>query len=186
MIIHVDVLYCYEPNLRNTAVNCFNKDRTCRLINDLLFAIVTVLLPLILIAVFGSLTILRIRSSQSRVTPVTVITKVVRSSQANDHRQRRFKKTDRHLLIMLFIQVVLLAVFTLPSAVQKLYSTFTMNVKKTDLQRTIDSFIYQITVLITYIATGMQFYVNILSGGSVFRKAIVDLQQAIIHKIMCR
>jgi hypothetical protein len=186
IIVHCQVFYCYELNLTNTPIKCFNKDEKCRFANDLIFAIVTILLPLTLIAIFGSMTILKIRSNQRRIIPVTAVSMIGPPTQIADHRQQRFKSTDRHLFIMLFIQVILLAFLTLPFAVQKLHATFTIDVKRTNLQTSIDTFIYQITLLMTYIATGMQFYVNTLSGGSAFRKATINLLQSIMRKIMCR
>jgi hypothetical protein len=71
--------------------------------------------------------------------------------------------------------------------VQRLYVTLTMYGRnKPRYQRTIENFIYQISLLMTYIPAGMQFYVNTLSGGRVFRKALMDLFQWVIQKINCR
>jgi uncharacterized membrane protein (DUF485 family) len=186
IIINCQVIYCYETNLSNAPLRCYTKNAQCRLLNDLIFGLVTIIVPLILIVIFGSMTILKIRSSPSRILPVTTVSVVNRPSQVIDHRRRRFKKTDRYLFTMLVIQVILLAFLTLPMAIQKLYITFTTNAKKSLLQHTIDSFVYQITLLMTFIAAGMQFYVNTLSGGTVFRKAVIDLQQLIIRKVICR
>jgi cation transport ATPase len=82
--------------------------------------------------------------------PVTAVSIIGRSSQIVDHR-RWFKKTDRHRFVKLFIQVILLALLTIPVAIQKLYATLTTNVK---------NLIYEIIFLETYITTGMRFYVN--------------------------
>ena len=98
----------------------------------------------------------------------------------------RFKKSDHYLFMMLFIQVILLALLTLPLAIEKLYATLTININKSLLQLTIEDFIYQFSLLLTYIATGMQFYVNTLCGGVIFRKTLIDLQKSIIRKLMCR
>jgi hypothetical protein len=87
---------------------------------------------------------------------------------------------------MLFVQVILLALFTLPLAIQKFYATLTTNITKSALRSTIEDFIYQIALICTYFAAGMPFYVNTLTGGSVFRKAMFTLKEMIIRKIMCR
>jgi hypothetical protein len=186
IIINCPAIYCYETKVDDTPLRCFNRGQQCRVANDLTFAIVTILLPLTIIAIFGSMTILKIRSSRGRIIPVAAVSVVSRPSQAIDHKRQRFKKTDRYLFTMLVIQVILLAFLILPMAIQKLYTTFTMHINKSLLQREIDRFVYHITLLMTYIAAGMQFYVNTLSGGTVFRKSVIDLQQLIIRKVMCR
>jgi hypothetical protein len=153
-----------------------------------MFAIVTILLPLILIIVFGLMTISNIRLSQSRVEPtrISIISHPSHGIEYHRRRNQQHQKRDHSLLIMLFIQVILLAILTLPLAIQRLYSTLTMNDDKSRLQRTIDRFTYQFTLLLTFAATGMQFYVNTLSGGQIFRKALIDFFRWIIGKMMCR
>jgi len=189
IIIHFEILYCYEIDSTSSKNPnpCFHKDPTCRLINDIIFAIVTILFPLILTLVFGWMTISNIRSSQARIEP-TPISIISRPSQSIEHYRRRNQqqKRDNSLFIMLFIQVILLAFLTLPMAIQRLYSTSRVNVEKSPLQAMTDKFFYQIALLMTYIATGMQFYVNTLSGGRVFRKALMNFLRVMIRKIMCR
>jgi len=190
IIIHSHILYCFESNLTKTPLKCFNKDKKCRLVNDLIFAIVTILIPLISIVIFGWKTILNVRLSQTRVEPNTAVTIISHPSQAvEDHRRkrrRRLEKTDNYLLIMLFIQAILFACLTLPVAIQKLYTTLTLNVDKSRLRHVIESLVYQVGLLLTYVVAGMQFYINTLSGGRVFRKVLIDLMRSIIQKIMCR
>ncbi|CAF2456415.1 unnamed protein product [Rotaria sp. Silwood2] len=187
LIFHCQLLYCYEPDLNNTPLKCFNKNTICRLINDLSFAIITILLPLILISIFGWMTISNIRSSQNRIKPAIRLNVVGGRLELDSHHQRRrFKKIDHHLFIMLFIQVILFSLLTFPVAIQKLYATLTMNIEKSQLKMTIEDFVYQVALLMTYFAFGMQFYVNTLSGGNVFRKTLMNFRQFIIRKMICR
>ena len=76
IILHCQILYCFESNLLNTPLKCYNKDTNCRLLNDLIFTIVTILLPLIIISIFGSMTISNIHLSLRRIQPITGITEV--------------------------------------------------------------------------------------------------------------
>jgi len=190
IIIHSHIIYCYQANVEKSPLECFNKDKQCRLVSDLIFLIVTIVIPLISIVVFGWMTILNIRLSQTRIEPMTTVSSISHPSQSVEHhrrrRQRRFEKTDNYLLIMLFIQVILFACLTLPVAIERLYSTLTLYEKKSPLRYAIESLIYQVGLLMTYIVTGMQFYLNTLSGGRVFRKALIDLLRSISRKIMCR
>ncbi|CAF1026726.1 unnamed protein product [Rotaria sp. Silwood1] len=187
LTIHSQLLYCYESSLNNTPLKCFNKNTVCRLINDLSFAILTILLPLILIVIFGWMTILNIRLSHNRIKPAIGVNIVGSPLElVSHHQQQRFKKIDHHLFIMLFIQAILFSFLTFPVAIQKLYATLTMNIEKSPLKITIEDFVYQITLLMTYFAFGMQFYVNTLSGGDVFRKTMINFRQFIIRKIICQ
>ncbi|CAF3484403.1 unnamed protein product [Adineta steineri] len=182
ILIHSQLFYCFEANLVDTPLKCYTKNIECRLMNDLTFAIIVILLPLILILIFGWMTILNTRSTRNRVEPMTIINQPIKISTT----KKRSKKTDQRLLIMLFVQVIFLALFTLPLALQKLYATLTMNIPKSTLQMTIEDFIYQIALICTYFATAMPFYINTLSGGYVFRKAMYSLKNSIIQIVICK
>ena len=184
IIIHAQLLYCYESNLSNAPLKCFNKDKKCRLINDLIFGIITILTPIIVIVVFGWMIILNIHSSATRLEPVRTISKG--NTFLERIKERRLKRKEKSVLKMLFVQVILFGCLTLPMTINKLYTTLTMNVIKSPLQMTKERFIYHVALLLTFVASGMQFYLNILSGGRVFRKALIDLFRTIIRKIIRR
>ena len=184
VLIHTQLFYCYEANLVGTPLKCFNRNVTCRLFNDLAFAIIAILCPLTLNGIFGWMTIVNIQKTRMCIQPMTVIT-VSYPTQMNTQ-QRRSKKTDQRLLFMLFVQVIFLFLFTMPLAIQKLYATLTINKSKSPLEITIEDFIYQIALICTYFAAGMPFYINTLSGGSVFRKAIIHVKKLIVRKIFCK
>jgi len=171
ILIHLQIFSCHKANLKNTPLECFNKDMKCRLLNDLIFAFVTILIPLMVIVVFGWMTILNVRSTQS----------VMKAKSINKSSKRR----DQDVFRMLLIQVILLACLTLPMAIQKLYTTFKIhhgNDHRSKHDKRMNDFIYRIALLMTFIANGMQFYVNALSGGRVFRKVLVDF----FRSIKCR
>jgi amino acid permease len=106
------------------------------------------------------------------------------SSSDSNNPQRRLNRTDRRLLIMLFIQVILLALLTIPSSIDKLYSTFTSNNDKSPFQVVIENEIYNLTLLLTYLANGIPFYIYTLSGGAIFRKAFFDLMRLTVRKLI--
>jgi competence protein ComGC len=185
---HCQLFYCYEANLVGTPLKCFMRNVECRLLNDLTFAIVAILLPLLLITVFGLMTISNMHETRGSVQPLGVAV-AIQSGQTTDiyaRQQRRSKKTDQRLFGMLFVQVILLAFFTLPLAVQKLYATLTITIDKSPLRITVEDFIYQVALISTYFATGMPFYVNTLAGGSVFRKGIRTLKDSVVRKCFRR
>jgi hypothetical protein len=189
IIIETQQIYCFEANLTNTPLKCYTKTVLCGIISDLFFALVTILFPLIFMFIFGLMTISNVRKSQSRLQPVTVTMNARngdRTATVSIGHPTQRKKSDRHLLIMLFIQVFLMLLFTLPVAIYKLYSTITRNVPKSTLQNTIENLIFNIFLLLLYASCGMPFYIYTLSGGSVFRKALFNLLETLRRKMMCR
>ena len=181
--------YCFEANLTNTALKCDLKTQLCGLIADLSFAVITILSPLLVMTTFGLMTIANVRQVQSRLQPLNVITggtiTHTRLTVASGQQHQR-KKTDRQLLIMLFVQVVLIILFTLPLAIMRLYLRITTNTPKPTLQRAIETFIFNLFLLLYYMTCGMPFYINTLSGGRVFRKALFSMMNILGRKIMCR
>ena len=187
IVVHSQLFYCYEANLVGTPLKCFTRNFGCRLMNDLTFSVVAILVPLLLITAFGLSTIANMRKTRGRVGPITITagTHPTQKHRSSIH-QHRSKKVDQRLLMMLFIQVILLALFTLPLSIQKLHATLTINVPKSSLQSTIEDFVYQIALICTYFAAGMPFYVNTLSGGTVFKKGMFALKDLFVRKVLCR
>jgi len=139
--------------------------------------------------IFGLMTISNVRKAQSRLQPAAMTMNVRdghNSATVSIAHATQRKKADRHLLIMLFIQVLLILVLTLPVGIYKLYSTITRNVHKSTLQNTIENFIFNILLLFLYASCGMPFYIYTLSGGRVFRKTLYSLLETLRRKMMCR
>jgi hypothetical protein len=179
--IYVQLLVCYEANLVNTPLPCYGKSPQCRLLGDLSFALITIACPLLVMVVFGLMTISNIRQAVHRVHPTNTGTtndpgNGTRSATITVQQGQR-KKSDRQLLIMLFCQVILLAILSFPLAIDRLYLTLTVNVPKTTLQTAINNFIFNLLILVLYLANGISFYIYTLSGGSVFRKALLNVLQ---------
>jgi hypothetical protein len=87
------MIFCYEANLINAPMQCYNKSPECRLISDLSFALISILFPLLLMILFGLKTISNVRQTLRRIHNQL-------ANPAGQQNQR--KKSDRQLLIMLF------------------------------------------------------------------------------------
>jgi hypothetical protein len=111
-----------------------------------------------------------------------------RSSQttiSTEHRQR-LRSIDRHLLIMLLIQISFLILFTLPQVIEMIYLTITRNYSKTPSQKRLENSIFTFVLLLTYLASGMPFYIYTLSGGRVFRQAFLKIMRHMIQQMVNR
>lgn len=183
MLAYAQFFYCFEANLVGTPLRCYGKTPLCRLIYDFQFICLTVFIPTILMLSFGLLTIVNVRQSAARrVRPETGLIGE-QTNQTTTPKARRSKKTDRRLLFMLFIQVILLTLFSLPQAIHSLYGNIVRGQTRSPLSNTINNFILNIFFLLTYVTNGMPFYIYTLTGGSVFRKALLDAAREFLRKI---
>ncbi len=190
ILLYCQVLYCYNSNSNSAPLHCYSKTLICRLLTDLTYALITILCPLLIMFLFGLLTISNIRqtySAKSSKRKVFEERHEKKKSLSLTHSQRkRWKRIDRYLRHVLFIQIIFLTILTIPQVIEKFYITLTINTKKSLLHMTIDKFIYNFVLLLTYLASGMPFYIYTLSGGSIFRITLLNFLQTIFEKITCR
>jgi hypothetical protein len=185
-LFYCQVFYCYDANLINAPLQCYGKTVLCRLITDLTYGVLTVIVPILIMSIFGTMTIMNIRKTYSVVLlKRNILKRNARTLTMMHSQHERWKKIDRYLRHVLFRQIILLSIFTLPQVIEKLFTTLTMNTPKSTLQVTIEMFIYNFVLLLTYAASGMPFYIYTLSGGSVFRTTFFNLCQSFYQQIMC-
>ncbi|CAF1593447.1 unnamed protein product, partial [Adineta steineri] len=171
--LYCQVLYCYDANMILAPLRCYGKTITCRLVTDLTYALVTILCPLLIMCIFGLMTISNIgrihsnKSTQSKLLDIND-----KNKKTIKPKKQKRKRIDRYLRHVLFVQIIFLTILTIPQVIEKLYTTLTMNQTKSSLNVTIDNFIYNIVLLLTYLASGMPFYIYTLSGGNTFRNAL--------------
>ncbi|CAF0965882.1 unnamed protein product [Adineta ricciae] len=185
VMIFSPLLYCYEANLMNTPLKCYTRSIVCRIFADQTYITITIILPLILMFLFGFMTMSNVRRSKHRVqTPLLLRTR--HTLNENDIRLHRFRFIDRHLLIMLLVQISFFALLTVPQAFQQIYSTMTRNNGKSSLQITIENAVFSFVILLSYLASGVPFYIYTLCGGRVFREAFFVFLRRIKQIIICQ
>jgi len=130
-------------------------------------------------SIFGFLTIVNIRQRYSAKSSQGILTDLNENAitifKSINAPRERWKKIDRYLRHVLFIQIIFLTILTIPQVIEKFYTTLTINENKSLLHITIDKFIYNFVLLLTYLASGIPFYIYTLSGGSVFRATLLNL-----------
>lgn len=184
-LFYCQVFYCYDANLINAPLQCYGKTVICRLITDLTYGFLTVIFPILIMSIFGIMTIMNIRKTYSvALFKKKIFDENARILTMTCAQRERWKKIDRYLRHVLFRQVILLTIFTLPQVIEKLFTTLTMNTRKSPLQMTIERCIYNFVLLLTYVASGMPFYIYTLSGGSVFRTTLLNLLQPFYQKLI--
>jgi len=175
-LIYVQMFYCYEANLVNTPLQCYGKTIACRLVTDLTYAFAANIFPLIIMICFGLMTIINVRQTQRRVHN----TNIANGSGTQTNSQRQTKKIDHYLFMMLFVQVILFALFTLPQNIQKFISYAQSNEIESALDNAIENFIFNFFLLFAYLANGISFYIYILFVGNIFRNELIKLAHSTV------
>lgn len=183
---YIQLIVCQEAQLPNTPLKSYSKPTQCRIITDISFAIISILRPLLLMVIFGILTILNVRESYLRINPINGINSHgnANETQSSNTGDRQRKRVDRQLSVMLFFQVTILTILSIPFPIQRLYSTITFSDSQTLLQSTINSFCYSLVLLLLYIALGLPFYIYTLSGGETFRKALFNILRMLRQRLL--
>ncbi|CAF0869686.1 unnamed protein product [Rotaria sp. Silwood1] len=182
-LVYAQIFYCYEANLIDSPLKCYGKTKWCRILIDLEFACISVIIPSLLMFIFGLMTIFRIRQTSLRqIQPIMIATLTPNTNRSQ--RSQPLRKTDHYLLVMLLMQILLLTLFSLPQAIGNLYSNLTLYQIKSPLSIEINHIIFNLFILLTYVTNGMPFYIYTLVGGTVFRRALLKRIREFIRKFI--
>lgn len=143
---HVCVLFNIEE--LSTGPYCYAQVGLYRVIYDFLFFASFSFLPPILMLLIGLATVQNIRLARNRVV----------NNNNNTTNVGQLNRKDRQMILMLLVQLIATIICTLPHAIQKLYSTFTVNDSKNDFRLAVESLVTQITRQLLYINASISFY----------------------------
>ncbi|CAF2405315.1 unnamed protein product [Rotaria sp. Silwood2] len=186
-LINAPIVYCFEANQTEPPRPCYASTYMCRLITSLFYTFGTTLLPLLLMIIFGLMTIKNVHHARIRVQIACSLDSnhVNMRTAAARHGLSHLKKLDQNLVKMLLVQVCLLFLFTFPHAIQRLYLIFAPNPPPQSLQDAIQNLIFNLFILLTFVASGMPFYIYTLSGGTIFRNTLFHVLKTIVSKVLC-
>jgi hypothetical protein len=153
LLLYIHILGLFEIEQIKSGPYCYARAGTYRVLYDFLFFASFSFSPPILMMIIGLATVHNIRLARVRVTAPTSV-----SNNTQTKSSGQLNKKDRQLIIMLLIQLIATIVCTLPHALQKLYTTFTVNDTKSPLRSAIESLISQLTRQLLYINAGISFY----------------------------
>ncbi|CAF4919724.1 unnamed protein product [Rotaria sp. Silwood1] len=189
LLLYAQQLYCYDANRMDTPLKCYGTTNVCRNFTDLSLVIVTVTIPLILMVLFGLLIISNVHQSRRRIQILTLqnakstMDKSLPAS-TGDADGKSKQKIEHSLLRMLFFQVILMTIFTIPLCLDKFYSSFSGD-NGSKVEMAINMFVYDLAILIYDISNGIPFYIYTLCGGTVFRKALHNFIISMKLKFRC-
>jgi magnesium-transporting ATPase (P-type) len=165
LLFYAHVLVYYEIGPDG---NCDARAGAYRLFNDSVYLVGYSLVPPLLMLIFGIWTIGNTRRLR-RIAP-----KVSRRITPLNNR-------DRALMLMLFLQVILITVTALPHAIQKLYSTLTLDTPKDDFVKAADNVFIVVVRAISFFNHSCTFYILTLSG-KMFREELYKIMKKFICK----
>jgi hypothetical protein len=90
IIFYIHMLYCYQANLFDTPLQCYGKSPECRFLTNITYALITIVIPSILMIIFGLIIISNVRHLRIRIQTITVMSILIPSKA----KELKFKKTD--------------------------------------------------------------------------------------------
>jgi hypothetical protein len=130
-----------------------------------------ILAPLLML-IFGLLTVRNIRSAR-RITPAPDVS-VMRNTVVIG--PQNFTRKDRQFILMLFIDIIIYILCTIPLPIYLIYIQVTQYDTKTAERQAIESFINSFTLFTTFIPTCLGFYTNFLVSKT-FRQNVKKVLQ---------
>ncbi|UJR35204.1 hypothetical protein I4U23_027971 [Adineta vaga] len=163
-IMYIQVLVFYQ--LRNQS--CQYQGGTYGTFFSIYIALDSGILPIILMLIFGLLTVRNIHKSTQRICPIMA---------QNDGRlvhNTKISKTDGQLHKMLINQIVLFIVLNVPNPCYLLYQSFTMHSSKSLLRSTTETFLSNMTYVLVYLGFSLTF-VNFTISSQIFRRELLNI-----------
>ncbi|CAF1154726.1 unnamed protein product [Adineta ricciae] len=190
ILLNIPILCCYQANLTGALRGCYGSTYICRVVTDVIYAVITTLFPLCLMIGFGIMIIQNTRYTRNRIQAIPMVSMSIEpprtfTNLTRDQQQAK-RKINRHLLKMLSVQVTLFIILTCPHAIQKAYTSISASTSTQSIQSAIENFIFNFVTLMNFTASGISFYIYTLSGGSLFRNALFQLVKGIQLKVLCR
>ena len=171
---HIFVWWSVDYIGTKTYCNIFQYDYEIAF--QVFFLILTCVLPTILMAIFGTLTIFNVKKLRSQVAP----------QNRNNERNGRLRSKDRQMILMLLIQVLVTMLCTLPFSVANIATMFVQYViTVSDYDDAINTFYGNLGRLVNYFNPVVGFYIYTLSSRA-FRSEMKGMITNVINFIMTR
>ncbi|CAF1256626.1 unnamed protein product [Adineta ricciae] len=148
-IVYLQILYCYDTNQFAAISTCNVQTGICSVIDVIWMLFFQTIGPPILMLIFGIGTFIHIKQKQ-RIQPLT----------ANTTETQR--DNNKHILPMLFIQVIMYLLCIIPLLATKIYQNMTLSFIKSDVHRAVDSLVFILSILSSLVDKIFSFYIYTL------------------------
>ncbi len=154
MLIFYQLFYTINSNGNIVSSVCNPQAGFYAIFSSILHVIIYSCLPIILMCIFGILTLKNLKRQRQLIAPMII----------NSRTLQQRGQLDNQLLKMLLIQVLVISITTLPLSVQRIYSAFTSNISKSLYRIAQEGLFSNIAQGFSYIAHSTTFYLFMLSG----------------------
>jgi hypothetical protein len=155
-LLHSHMLIFYKSGVSDHGTICSIFSDEYNIFFNFFFLIISCILPIVLMCIFGMLTILNVRNIRNRVVP-----------QVNNVRNGRLRSNDRQLITMLLFQVLITTLISAPFSVINVYNTIDVVILKYKLSiyaQAVYSFAFNLFRLFYYTNPVIGFYIYTLTG----------------------
>ncbi|CAF0830158.1 unnamed protein product [Adineta ricciae] len=170
-LIYIQVLVFYDIY----DSNCQYQTGTYGIFFSIFISIDSGVLPIVLMLIFGSLTIRNIHRSRRR-TGAFPYARYTQTSHGN-----RLTRRDMQLYRMLINQIILFIILNIPNPCYLIYSSFTIEDIEQPVRRTVKEFVSNMTYVLIYLGFALTF-ANFAISSKIFRR---EFQRIIKRKVHC-
>jgi hypothetical protein len=164
--LHICFLFIIQTSAGSSSLTCYATPGVYQVFSDLQYLIFYALGPPILMLIFGLLTLKNLRRNRRFVLPI--------SNVQNQLKINSIKRRDNQLLAMLLLQVMIIVIFTLPFAIQKLLNTLMPTTNQTSLEKAQSNLLTATLRLISYGSHAFGFFFYTLAAR-IFRMELLQI-----------
>ncbi|CAF0828150.1 unnamed protein product [Adineta ricciae] len=159
-LIYIQIIIFYE----NGNGTCTFRSGSYGMFFSIYIAVDSGILPLLLMLIFGLLTVRNIHQAKMRV--------VGGRTQGTG-----MSRKDMQLHRMLANQLILFIILNMPNPIYLVYSSYTIDMSKSALQNTAESFVSNMTYVLIYLGFSLTF-ANFTITSDIFRRELIQLFQS--------
>ncbi|CAF0951539.1 unnamed protein product [Adineta ricciae] len=168
------VFFCFDANQVNTPGPCYTTSPTCAIIDQIYFFMFQLIGPPMCMIVFGIGTYIHIRQGR-KVRPTDAHTKTIEASRVAGiigNEQTRGK--NRAVLRMLFAQILVYFLCTIPLTAFRLYAVMPITILKSNERAILENIIFNVTIFVQFGDKTFAFFIYTLTSAY-FRQELVKL-----------
>ena len=157
------VLYCYEANQFTKPAPCYMRNTVCNVVDIVYYFVFQSTGPPVLMLIFGIGTFIHIRQGRHAQQPPSHIVSENASATVRVG-QTKTKSNDRSILPLLFTQVTVYVICSIPLFASKVYSVVPQPIFKSDVRLAAENLILNISIWLSLVDKIFSFYIYTLTS----------------------
>ncbi|CAF1275204.1 unnamed protein product [Adineta ricciae] len=171
--VYIPTLYCYEINQFTKPVPCYQQNSECGLADIVNYFVFQSVGPPIFMLIFTIGTIMHIRQGH-QVGPDIPLSAVTNPSTTIHKNTRINRKTNRANTRLLYAQVIVYLLCSIPLFTMKLYALIPLSIVKSDVRISVEALLLNVALWFSLVDKIFSFYIYTLSSRH-FRQELMKL-----------